>query len=324
MDRLHVPGVSIAVLHRGVIAWAKGYGVTPTDGAPVTLRELLAHTAGTTIHGLPGYPAGDPVPHVEDILAGRSPANTKPVFVDTPPGTAWRYSGGGYTVVKKLIGDVTGRSFAQISSDEVLRPASMTNSRFAQPLPSSALARAALPHDAMGNPLPGGPRTYPEPAAAGLWSTPTDLLRYAVAVRDSAQGKPGALLDQELATQMPNPGKGDYRLGLEVHGTPDNRDASHGGSKMGYENFLISFIGTGDGVAVMTNGAQGNELAREITRSVAAAYGWPRYRTIARASIPISATKRARPAGLTPFPGSALSRSGGNGWADPVAARWRQ
>lgn len=80
---------------------------------------------------------------------------------------------------------------------------------------------------------------------------------------------------------------------------------------MGYENFLISFIGTGDGIAVMTNGAQGNELAREITRSVAAAYGWPRYRTIARASIPISATKRARPAGTYAIPGIGTFSIGG-------------
>jgi len=363
MDRLHVPGVSIAVMHDGVIQWAKGYGVTRADGgpvtpdtlfqagsiskpvtalaalrlvqrhrlsldgdvnarlkgwklpvppgAPVTLRELLAHRAGTTVHGFPGYPAGAPLPTVEDILAGRAPANTEAVVVDTPPGTAWRYSGGGYTVVQKLIGDVTGRPFAQVLADEVLRPAGMTNSRFAQPLSSVELARAALPHDAMGHPLPGGPRTYPELAAAGLWSTPTDLLHYAVAVRDSAQGKRGALLDQQLATQMLTPGKGDYGLGLEVHGAPDNRDASHGGSNMGYEDFLVSFTGTGDGVAVMTNGAQGNELALEITRSVAAAYDWPRYRTIERASVPIPAATRARLAGTYAIPGLGTFSIGG-------------
>lgn len=355
MSRLHVPGVSVAVLHGGTIEWSKGYGITREGGAPVTpdtlfqagsiskpvtalaalrlveqhrltldadingqlkgwklptppgqhvtLRELLSHTAGTTVHGFPGYAAGLPVPSVDDVLAGRPPANTKPVVVDTPPGTAWRYSGGGYTVVQKMIGDVTGQPFAEVLRDEVLRPAGMMHSSFAQPLDATLLADAAWPHDGTGKPVTGGPHTYPELAAAGLWSTPSDLLRYAIAVRDSARGKAGALLNQSLATEMLTPGKGDYGLGVEVHGALANRDFSHGGSNEGYENFMVAYIGSGDGVAVMTNGAQGAELGLEITRSVAAAYGWPSYRSIERTSVPIPAVMRARLIGNYAIPG---------------------
>nr|WP_295665522.1 serine hydrolase domain-containing protein [Sphingomonas sp.] len=355
MSRLHVPGVSVAVLHGGTIEWSKGYGITRVGGPHVTpdtlfqagsiskpitalaalrlvqqhrltldgdvngqlkgwklpipanqhvtLRELLSHTAGTTVHGFPGYAAGLPVPSVDDVLAGRVPANTEPVVVDTPPGTAWRYSGGGYTVIQKLIGDVTGKPFAQVLRDEVLRPAGMTRSSFAQPLDAASLANAAWPHDGVGQAVPGGPHTYPELAAAGLWSTPGDLLRYAVAVRDSARGSPDALLDRSLATDMLTPGKGDYGLGVEVHGASADRDFSHGGSNEGYENFLVAYIGSGDGVAVMTNGAQGNELGLEITRSVAAAYGWPSYRSIERASVPIPTATRARLIGNYAIPG---------------------
>lgn len=355
MRRLHVPGVSVAVLHGGTVQWSRGYGITRAGGAPVTpdtlfqagsiskpvtalaalrlvarhrltldgdvnrqlkgwtlptpagehvtLRELLSHTAGTTVHGFPGYAAGAAVPSVDDVLAGRAPANTKPVVVDTRPGAAWRYSGGGYTVVQKLIGDVTGRPFAQVLREEVLRPAGMTHSSFAQPLDAASLANAAWPHDGMGKPVPGGPHIYPELAAAGLWSTPGDLLRYAVAVRDSARGRAGALLDRSLAAAMLTPGRGDYGLGLEVHGTPADRAFSHGGSNEGYENVLVATAGSGDGVAVMTNGAQGNELGLEITRSVAAAYGWPRYRSIERASVPIPAAARARLIGSYAIPG---------------------
>ena len=355
MIRLHIPGVSVAVLHGGAIEWSKGYGITRAGGAPVTpdtrfqagsiskpvtalaalrlvhqhrltldddvngwlkdwklptppgervtLRELLSHTAGTTVHGFPGYAAGAPVPSIDDVLTGRSPANTEPVVVDTAPGTAWRYSGGGYTVVQKLIGDVTGQPFAQVLSDEVLRPAGMTRSSFAQPLDVALLANAAWPHDGTGKPVTGGPHTYPELAAAGLWSTPGDLLRYAVAVRDSARGKSGALLDKAIATEMLTPGKGNYGLGLEVRVAATDREFAHGGSNEGYENFLVAYTGSGDGVAVMTNGAQGNELALEITRSVAAAYGWPGYRSIERASVPIFAATRARLIGNYAIPG---------------------
>lgn len=355
MARLHVPGVSVAVLHDGAIAWARGYGVTRANGLPVTpdtlfqagsiskpvtalaalrlveqnrltldgdvndqlkgwklpvppgqhvtLRQLLGHVAGTTVHGFPGYAAGQPVPDVDAVLDGRAPANTKPVLVDTPPGTLWRYSGGGYTVVQKLIEDATGRPFATVLRDEVLQLAGMTQSSFAQPLPAPLLDRVAWPHDGSGKPVEGGPHTYPELAAAGLWSTPSDLLRYAIAVRDGARGMPGALLAPSIATAMLTPGKGDYGLGLEVHGPASDRRFSHGGSNAGYENFLIAYTGTGDGVAIMTNGAQGNELAMEITRSVAAAYGWPGYHSIARRSLPISPAMQRRLTGTYAVPG---------------------
>ena len=281
----------------------KGWKLSTPLGERVTLRELLSHTAGTTVHGFPGYAAGLTVPTVDDVLAGRAPANTKPVIVDTKPGTAWRYSGGGYTVIQKLMGDVTGHPFAEVLRGEVLNPAGMMHSTFAQPLDAALLANAAWPHDGTGKPVAGGPHTYPELAAAGLWSTPGDLLRYAVAVRDSARGKAGALISQSLATEMLTPGKGNYGLGLEIRGTPSNRDFSHGGSNEGYENFLVAYTGSGDGVAVMTNGAQGAELGLEITRSVAAAYGWPSYRSIERASMPIPAATRARLIGNYAIPG---------------------
>lgn len=102
---------------------------------------------------------------------------------------------------------------------------------------------------------------------------------------------------------MLTPGKGDYGLGLEVHGTPADRAFSHGGSNEGYENFLVAYTGSGDGVAVMTNGAQGAELGLEITRSVAAAYGWPSYRSIERENVPIPAASRARLIGNYAIPG---------------------
>ncbi|MEJ8629696.1 serine hydrolase [Sphingomonas sp. I4] len=41
-----------------VNARLKGWKLPVPPGAPVTLRELLAHRAGTTVHGFPGYPAG--------------------------------------------------------------------------------------------------------------------------------------------------------------------------------------------------------------------------------------------------------------------------
>lgn len=349
MRRLHVPGVSIAVLDDGKIVWAKGYGMTRSGGPPitpdtifqaasiskpvtavaalrlvdqgklaldgdvneqlegwklpaptgvhVTLRDLLSHTAGTTVSGLPGYAAGKPVPTIDDVLLGRPPATTKPVIVDTPPGEAWRYSGGGTTVVQKLIGDATGRAFADVLRETVLDPVGMTHSSFVQPLGESALKTAAWPHDAAGDPIPGGPHTYPELAAAGLWTTPSDLARFTLAVRRAAGHAPDALLPPALADAMLTPVKSDYGLGFSLRVTSGVHSFSHSGSNEGYEGVLIAFSGSGDGVVVMTNGQQGGELANALVHSVAVAYGWPDYRSIERPSIPVSAEKAARLAG---------------------------
>lgn len=308
----------------------KGWKLQTPPGEHVTLRELLSHTAGTTVHGFPGYAAGAAVPSVDDVLAGTALANTKPVVVDTKPGTIWRYSGGGYTVIQKLIGDVTGMPFADVLRGEVLRPAGMMRSSFAQPLNAASVATAAWPHDGLGKPVPGGPHTYPELAAAGLWSTPSDLLRYAIAVRGSARGDKGSILDRSLATAMLTPVKADYGLGLEIHATPADVAFGHGGSNEGYENFVVAYTVSGDGVAVMTNGAQGAELGSEITRSVAAAYGWPSYHSISRKSIPIQASVQTHLIGTYAIPdlgtfsitadGSGLAISLKEGVSEPLYA----
>ncbi|MBD8529833.1 MULTISPECIES: serine hydrolase [unclassified Massilia] len=219
MARLHVPGVSIALIRGGKIAWTRGYGlaypggpaITPdtlfqaasiskpvtamaalrmaqegrlaldagieplltgwklpaADGAAlVTPRRLLSHTAGMGVSGFPGYAANAPVPTLVQVLDGAAPANTQPVRVETAPGSAWRYSGGGYSVVQQALIDHTGQAFDVLLDETVLGPIGMRDSRFAQPLPAGLLPRAALPHDEEGKPISGGPYTYPERAAA--------------------------------------------------------------------------------------------------------------------------------------------------------------
>lgn len=79
----------------------------------VTLRRLLSHSAGLTVHGFPGYDVADRMPTVVQVLDGAPPANTAPIRVDTMPGAIWRYSGGGFTVMQLMVADVTGQPFPQ-------------------------------------------------------------------------------------------------------------------------------------------------------------------------------------------------------------------
>lgn len=139
-----------------------------TEKEKVTVRRILSHSAGLTVHGFPGYASGDPLPSIVQILNGAKPANTDPIRVDVVPGTLWRYSGGGYVVLQTLMADVTGKPFPQIMSELVLRPAGMTHSTYEQPLPKDLWSEAATPYRANGDPVKGGWHTYPEMAPAGL------------------------------------------------------------------------------------------------------------------------------------------------------------
>ena len=245
-----------------------------TAGRPVTLRHLLTHTGGLTVHGFPGYAVGLPLPSVEDILNGASPANTRPVLVDTLPESLWRYSGGGYTILQKVLEDVTGKPFPTILRELVLDPAGMTLSSYEQPLPPERARYASKGHLSAGTLVEGGWHLYPEMAAAGLWTNGTELALLALEIQAAWRGESGRILSPGMAGAMLTPGLGGWGLGftLTEEGAPR---FSHGGSNHGFKAQFMAFREEGRGVVVMTNGDQGTRLAQEIIHAVAEVYGWP-------------------------------------------------
>jgi CubicO group peptidase (beta-lactamase class C family) len=178
------PVTALAVLHlvqagkldldRDVNQYLKTWKIPDNrfSGTKVTLRELLTHTAGLTVHGFAGYASDAPLPTLVQVLNGEKPANSPPIVVDTEPGTVWTYSGGGYVVTQQLLQDVTGQPFPKLMRDSVLDPIGMTKSTYEQPLPASRMAEVSIPYQAEGQPVRGGPHVYPEMAPAGLWTTP--------------------------------------------------------------------------------------------------------------------------------------------------------
>jgi CubicO group peptidase (beta-lactamase class C family) len=244
----------------------------------VTLRRLLSHSAGMTVHGFAGYAAGAPVPSLLQVLNGEKPANSDPIRVDVLPGSLWRYSGGGFTVVQQLMIDVTGRPFPEILHDAVLGPVEMTHSTYRQPLPKSLWDKAAQAYRADGKPVEGGWHTYPEMAAAGLWTTPSDLARFAIELRKEARGESDRVLTTELAKSMLTVQKGDYGLGIGLSGEGKSRHFGHGGANEGYRCDFQMYLESGDGAAIMTDSDSGSSLTSEIFRSIAAAYGWPDFK----------------------------------------------
>jgi CubicO group peptidase (beta-lactamase class C family) len=168
----------------------------------VTVRRILSHSAGITVHGFPGYASDEPIPTVVQILNGEKPANTDPIRVDVVPGTIWRYSGGGHVILQMLMSDVTDKAFPEIMDELVLRPAGLTHSTYEQPLPKNLWPLAAMPYRDNGEPVKGGWHTYPEMAPAGLWTTPSDLAQMAIEVQNEYVGKSDKILSQQMVREM--------------------------------------------------------------------------------------------------------------------------
>ncbi|HET9218139.1 MAG TPA: serine hydrolase [Terriglobia bacterium] len=262
----------------------------------VTLRRLLSHSAGLTVHGFPGYSASASVPTLQQILDGQKPANTPAIRVDILPGKQFRYSGGGYTVLQQLMIDVTGRPFPDLLQDLVLRKIGMSHSTFTQPLPKDQETNAAYAHEE-GKAIKGRWHAYPEMAAAGLWTTPTDLALFAIDLMESAQGKPGKVLSPEMARQMLTRQIGAYGLGVNVGDSKGVASFSHGGGNEGFTCILVANVNTRQGAVVMTNGDNGPALFNEILRGISREYNWPDNRPQERSAVVIKSSILAAYAG---------------------------
>ena len=329
MEHYKVPGVSIAVVKDGKLAWAKGYGMANTESGKevdentlfqagsiskplaalaalklvdeqsaeldadvnqylvdwkidengftakekVTLRRLLNHTAGMTVHGFPGYKQTEDYPSIDQVLNGEG--NTKKVFVDQVPGTAWRYSGGGYTVMEKVVEDISGLPLEDYMEKNILKPLKMKNSTYLQPLPPSYhKSNISAAYNRNGDIVEGLYHNYPEQAAAGLWTTPTDLAKYCLAVQEIVSGKSNGVLSNEIITEMITKGENGWGLGPGMEGEGEMLLFKHGGKNEGFTNDMIAFVHKGDAVIVMTNADNGGALIKEILHAVSDHYEW--------------------------------------------------
>lgn len=283
MAALHLVELRKLSLDTDINAQLKSWKL-PSDpvqaGKPVTLRELLTHTGGTTVHGFPGYATDAPVPTLVQVLNGEKPANTPAIRSEAAPGAKWNYSGGGYTIVQQAMIDASGEPFPKLLHDTVLAPIGMTHSTYGQPLPKEFQVLAATPYHGDGKPVAGGAHTYPEMAAAGLWTTPSDIARYAIEVANSLDAKANHVLSTQMTSQMLTAGMGFWGLGLEMGGSPSDPYFSHGGVNEGFISIFVAYEKSGEGAVVMTNSDSGGALSDEIMHSIAAEYSWPDYHPI--------------------------------------------
>jgi hypothetical protein len=227
-----------------------------------------------TVHGFPGYDVSEPMPTLSQVLDGARPANTQPIRVDTLPGAIWRYSGGGFTVAQQLMIDATGQPFPQYMQTTVLGPIGMTSSSFEQPLPAARANLTATGYYADGTPVRGRWHVYPEMAAAGLWTTATDLAKFAIEIEETLAGRGHGVVSPAMARQYVTEQKGGSGLGVGVQGTGRELRFAHGGRDEGFDASLMASAETGEGVAVMINANDNSRMIGRIRDYVERRWGF--------------------------------------------------
>ncbi len=344
LDHYACPAVSVAVIEKGELAWAEGFGRHELGGTsevgrdtlfsgasiskpitaalalqmvdqnrltldddinqflkgwrlpdnaltaetPVTLRHLLSHMAGTTVHGFGGMPPGSALPTPLDVLEGRPPALTGPVRVDKRPGSSVRYSGGGTMIVQFLLEELSGLPFADLARSAVLEPLGMERTTFENPLPEALRDDAAVGHE-NGAPIPGRWVCVPQLGAGGIWTTASDYARFMIACRNAWRGRAPSILTRRLAEQMMTSQGGQFGLGWEIYGEGPHRMFGHGGSNDGYQCEALARLETGDGAVVLTNAESGLILYWEVFAAVALSQGWTDFMPAPRRIKAISA-----------------------------------
>lgn len=241
----------------------------------LSLRQLLSHTAGLTVHGFPGYLKTEAIPTLPQILNGQPPANTPAVKVNMLPGTAFRYSGGGITVAQLTIMDILGKPFPEIMSQELFKPLKLKYSTYHQPIPDSLDQITSSAFPTKGQAIKGRFHVYPEMAAAGLWSNPTELATILLEVQRSLKGQ-SAVFKKETIEEMLTPQKVATHIGIGffLESKGDSARFGHGGWDEGFVTEAKAYKKVGKGAIIMVNSNEGYALLDELMKAIAIEYQW--------------------------------------------------
>lgn len=247
-----------------------------TKDRPVTPRGLMSHTSGTGDgFGYPGYAPNASLPTLVQMADGVAPSNRPQVRLERPPMTGFKYSGGAVMIQELALTEAMGKPLVELARDWVLNPIGMTNSTFEQPLPASREKQAARAHNRMGARMGDPWHVYPEHAAAGLWTTPTDLAKFLIEVQKTLAGQSTKVLSRPMMLEMVTPvGVGPYAVGFSVTKLGEGWYFGHGGSNWGFQCAMRAHRLKGYGVAIMTNGDNGGALLSALQDRIQQAYQW--------------------------------------------------
>lgn len=246
-----------------------------SKGKKITIANLLSHSAGLTVHGFGGYEKGQEIPTIFQVLDGKKPANSPAVRSMYEPGLKFEYSGGGTTISQLIVMDITHVPYDKYMYDNVLKPLGMTSSTYKQPpvnIKPELISAAYYPD---GKKVPGKYHIYPEQAAAGLWTNPTDLSKYIIETQLAYAGKSHKVLSQQMTSLRLTPYVDKKAaLGVFIDDYDGIKYFEHGGVDEGFISQYYGSLEDGNGVVVMVNTSNGGSLIPEIINSVAKVYGF--------------------------------------------------
>ena len=261
-----------ADINQYLTSWKFPYDAK-SNGKKITTIELLSHTAGLNVHGFEGYQTGTALPTIVQILNGQPPANSAAIRSMIEPGLRSEYSGGGITISQLMVMDITRIPYAQFMQDKVLTPLGMTGSSYDQP-PKTDSNLLATGYRELGEEIPGKYHVYPEQAAAGLWTTPTDLSKYIIETQLAYEGKSAKVLNQMMTRLRLTP-NGDLHaaLGVFIDSTRGGVYFQHGGANEGFRCQYMGSLSDGNGLVIMVNSDNG-AIIPEIINSISRVYHW--------------------------------------------------
>jgi CubicO group peptidase (beta-lactamase class C family) len=251
----------------------------------VTVESLVSHRSGLSQHGFPGY-STSPRPKEEEIFLGRPPANTPRIRFTSFPFAQLSYSGGGYLLLQIYLEHVLCRPFHEIMQTLVLQPLRMTRSTFADLNENEHnYAKAFATAEMLGTTAPCGYHSFSERAAAGMWTTSTDLLKAVSAIQHSLHNDNGFLTKDTARMMLTKVAPNQPRLSMAMGWGSDDLYFGHAGDNdPGYNTYVF---GSHDGIVNSTaNGASGspshiNNVAFAIMTN--SALGFPVIRKIVSA-----------------------------------------
>tara|TARA_R110002110_G_scaffold92763_11_gene241995 strand:+ start:390 stop:2177 length:1788 start_codon:yes stop_codon:yes gene_type:complete len=235
------------------------------DSDKVTIRRLLSHTAGLSLHGYPGWSPKDELPTIEESLDGKNNGPGR-VEIIMEPGTKWKYSGGGFSILQLIIEEVTKQKFEDYMQADILNPLGMTSSSYT--IDEKILKSSSLEHNNFGEVIDF--ELFTAQAAAGLHTTIEDFTKFAQASLYTSKNnkKHQQILSATTLEQMMKPAlasNGSYGLGYQVDAIQDTSVVlrGHGGANTGWHAFLMLDPETNDGFIMITNGGAGHNIYRQ-------------------------------------------------------------
>lgn len=223
----------------------------PEPWRPITIRQLLTHTAGLVRES----PAFDPMKPAPDLAVVRGAYGAPLLF---PPGTKWAYSNTGYYALAVVISSAAGQPWTQFIAERILTPARMTST---VPTDVSPTPRnRAAGYTGRNNTQLATDWLALRPSGA-FFSTLQDLAQWDAVLYGNSVLSETMRQQMWAPVQLQDGTTHPYGFGWHTQTRAGRRVVWHGGGLPGYASYLARFVDDRVTVIVLANGDDADLIA---------------------------------------------------------------